>query len=106
MKISGGASRSGSTSGSSRSPKPRSAVALVLALSAALCAAAPASPWLRYRAAECSADARAYLGGTLAAIVFGRCELTLTKSRIKEVAAMVGDYCTGRAGTGPYRRCP
>jgi uncharacterized protein YecT (DUF1311 family) len=175
VKISGDASRSGSTSGSSRSPKRPSAVALVLALSATLCAAAVASPnrptlpvkappnsvasfrcppkpvatldieacqghrllalgrrfnaltailrpildasgrrvfarahvaWLRYRTAECAADARAYLGGTVAGIVVGSCDLTVTTARIKEVEAMIGDSCNGRARTGPYRNCP
>jgi len=125
VKISGDASRSGSTSGSSRSPKRPSAVALVLALSATLCAAAVASPnrpTLPVKAPPNSVAGfrcppkpvatldieacQGHLGGTVAGIVVGSCDLTVTTARIKEVEAMIGDSCNGRARTGPYRNCP
>ena len=62
--------------------------------------------WLDYRRQECTASARRDLGGTGAGVVFGQCEIDLTRARVSEVGQTVSDYCSGRVRTGPYRRCP
>jgi uncharacterized protein YecT (DUF1311 family) len=62
--------------------------------------------WLVYRDQACKVEARAYIGGTAAPVAYGRCELRLTRSRIKDVSAALTLYCQGRNRTGPARRCP
>ena len=55
---------------------------------------------------ECVAAERAYLGGTAAPVEYGACEVLLTAARIKDLSAVVADYCQGRTRTGPARLCP
>jgi uncharacterized protein YecT (DUF1311 family) len=62
--------------------------------------------WLAYRDAECSAQARAVLAGTAAGVIFAVCETAITRTRVKELAGTVAEYCGGRVKTGPYRHCP
>jgi uncharacterized protein YecT (DUF1311 family) len=62
--------------------------------------------WLTYRDDECSARARAVLGGTAAGIIFAVCETEMTRTRVKELAGTVAEYCDGRVKTGRYRHCP
>jgi uncharacterized protein YecT (DUF1311 family) len=62
--------------------------------------------WLKYSDQECAVDAREALGGTAAGVIFATCKTTATRARIKEVAAILRDYCQGHVRTGPYRRCP
>ena len=62
--------------------------------------------WLKYSGQECAVDAREVLGGTAAGVILAACEATATRARVKEVAAILRDYCRGRVRAGPYRRCP
>ena len=62
--------------------------------------------WLTYRNEECAARAREDAGGTAEAVVFGQCQVELTRARVSEISETLGDYCQGRARTGPARRCP
>jgi uncharacterized protein YecT (DUF1311 family) len=62
--------------------------------------------WLTYRDQECRARAGEARGGTAAGVVFGQCQVALTRARVRELTETLDDYCQGRARTGPYRRCP
>lgn len=62
--------------------------------------------WLTYRNQECTAAARAYLGGTASPVEYGSCEVQLTTARVRDLSALVAVYCQGRVRSGPARLCP
>ncbi len=64
------------------------------------------SSWLTYRKQECTVQMRAFLGGSIAPLVYGQCEVELTKARVQEILATLRSYCEGTARTGRYARCP
>ena len=61
--------------------------------------------WLDYRAEECGADGRAYLGGTAAPVAYADCENELTAARVSEVTDVLALYCQGRTPVGRARGC-
>jgi hypothetical protein len=62
--------------------------------------------WITYRRQECTALARARVGGSAAPVVYGQCEIELTTARVEEVRSTLAVYCEGAVRVGPYRHCP
>lgn len=52
--------------------------------------------WRAFMAAECDVASREYLGGTASPVVAGACFVSMTRSRVNEVAGLLKLYGQGR----------
>ncbi|MBX2860311.1 MAG: DUF1311 domain-containing protein [Vampirovibrio sp.] len=48
--------------------------------------------WIAFRDTHCAFESDTYRGGTLAPVIYGSCLITLTRSRTKELQAILDTY--------------